>query len=79
VKVTRPHFRIQFPESSRGHKHRAMDGRVFVSFPEIGEIELPQVLRVELGGGVSEGWEIELTFIASAEVEYVGELPKEAS
>jgi hypothetical protein len=46
---------------------------VFVSFPEIGEIELPQITNVELGGDVSEGWKIALTFIASAEVQYIGE------
>jgi hypothetical protein len=75
VKVTHPHFRIQFPEKYIGSKHRARDGRVFMSFPEIGEIELPQVRDVELGGGNSEGWEIKITFIASAEVEYTGEEP----
>ena len=72
MKVTKPHFRIQFPEDYRGHKHQAIRGRVFVSFAEMGEIELPQVLRVELGDGGSGGWEIEVTFIASAEVEYTG-------
>jgi hypothetical protein len=76
MKVTHPHFRIQFPESSIGFKHRAKDGRVFVKFAELSEeIELPQVLSVELGDGDSQAWEIQITFIASAAVEYTGEEP----
>jgi hypothetical protein len=75
MKLTHPHFRIQFPEDRRGFKHRAKDGRVFVKFAELEELELPQVLSVELGDGDSEAWEIQITFIASAEVEYSGEEP----
>jgi hypothetical protein len=54
-----------------GKKHPAGVARVFVSFPETGEIELPQITNVELGGDISAGWEITLTFLASAEVQYI--------
>jgi len=73
MKVTHPHFRVQFPESFLGQKHRAGLGHVFLSSPEIGEIELPQVLDIELGGESKGGWEITIKFIASAEVQYIGE------
>jgi hypothetical protein len=72
MKVTNPHFRMEFPASFRGHKHRSYYGPIFVSFPEIGEIELPNVKRVEIGGN-GGGWEITLTFLASAEVVYKDE------
>lgn len=76
MKVTQPHFRIQFPKDYRGFKHRAKDGRVFVKFAELEEIELPNVLAVQVGDGRGDGaWEIEITFVASAEVEYTGEKP----
>jgi hypothetical protein len=52
-------------------KHRAGDGRVFVKFAETEEFELPQVKDVQLNGPATGVWTIELTFIASAEVEYV--------
>jgi hypothetical protein len=70
MKLTNPHFRIQFPREFKGTKHRALDARVFVTFPEIGEVELSNVRKTTVGGGASDAWTIELTFYASAEVEY---------
>jgi hypothetical protein len=71
MRVTHPHFRIEFPEQFKGSKHVANRGRVFVKFTETEEFELPQVKDVQLNGPATGVWTIELTFIASAEVEYV--------
>lgn len=71
MRLTHPHFRIEFPEQFKGSRHVANRGRVFVSFPEIGEVELPSVRRVEIGELEHGLWEVELRFLASAEVQYV--------
>jgi hypothetical protein len=73
MRVTDPHFRIEFPARFRGQKHAIWPGRVFVTFPELGEVELPRVTDVQLGDGDNGIWEITLTFVASAEVAYVDE------
>jgi hypothetical protein len=65
-----PHFRIVYPADFRGMKHAALQGKVYVTWPDRDEEAFGSVRMIQTIEAADGAFEIQVTFIGSCEIEY---------